>query len=70
MKTKKTLYSVRLVDTDRKRSFHLWSFVHFEGSFRYVGKLSAVAKRWPSGDLDLNEFRMEDAERLSTAPRK
>ncbi len=64
MKSKAVLYSVRFVDSDRKRSFHLWSFVHFEGSFRFVGKLSAVAKKKPSGDRDLNEYRMEDAERL------
>jgi hypothetical protein len=64
MQVKRTLYSVRLLNSDKKKSFHLWSFVHFEGSFRYVGKLSAVASKQTNNGLDLNELRKEDADRL------
>ncbi len=64
------LYSVRLYSEDRKRSFHLWSFVHEAGSFRYVGKLRAVAPKRASGGRDLNEYRLEDAERLAAQENK
>jgi hypothetical protein len=53
------------VSEDGKRKFHLWSFVHHEGSFRYVGKLRGVAKERTLGDRDLNEYRLADAERLA-----
>ena len=69
METKVPLYSVRFLDSDRKQSFHLWSFVHFEGSFRYIGKLTKVATEKRSGGRDLNELRIEDAERLITQER-
>lgn len=58
------LYSVRFVSEDDKRSFHLWSFVHREGSFRYIGKLRGVAKKNALDGRDLNEYRLSDAERL------
>lgn len=64
MLVKRTLYSVRLLNSDKTQSFHLWSFVHFEGSFRYVGKLSAVASKRTNNGRDLNELRKEDADRL------
>jgi hypothetical protein len=64
MKVRRTLYSVRLSNTDKTETFHLWSFVHFEGSFRYIGKLKGVAGKNSKGGRDLNELRKSDAERL------
>ena len=58
------LYSVRLSSKDRSQSFHLWSFVHNNGSFRFVGKLRGVATPKPLDGRDLNEYRLSDAERL------
>jgi hypothetical protein len=64
MVEKVALFSVRLVSEDGKRMFHLWSFVHHEDSFRYIGKLQGVAEKRKLGDRDLNEYRLADAERL------
>ncbi len=64
------LYSVRLASKDRKQSFHIWSFVHDKGSFRFVGKLQAVATKRALGGRDLNEYRISDAERLAAASDK
>lgn len=65
MTTPVALFSVRLVSEDGKGMFHLWSFVHHEGSFRYIGKLRGVAEKRPLGvHDDLNEYRLADAERL------
>ncbi len=64
MKVKRTLYSVRLLNSDKNQSFHLWSFVHFENSFRFIGKLNAVTDKKTKDGRDLNELRKEDAERL------
>ena len=58
------LYSVRLARKSPDPGFHVWSFVYDSGSFRFVGKLTSIAKRQPFGDLDLNEFRPLDARRL------
>lgn len=60
------LYSARLYSADRSRTFHLWSFIHEGGSFRYVGKLRKVTAARASGGRDLNEYRLSDAARLST----
>lgn len=65
MTTQVALYSARLYSPDRSRTFHLWSFVHEENSFRYVGKLRSVAAKRASGGRDLNEYRLSDALRLS-----
>lgn len=59
------LYSVRLHSPDGSRTFHVWSFVHDAGSFRFVGKMKAAGSenRTPSG-RDVNEFTRADAERI------
>jgi hypothetical protein len=45
--------------------FHVWSFVHHEGTFRFVGKLQRVADRPPApGKRDPLEFRQSDQVRL------
>ncbi len=64
------LYSVRLSNKDRTHSFHLWSFVHDKGSFRFVGKLRGVAEPKPLDGRDLNEYRLSDAERLTAQAAK
>jgi hypothetical protein len=64
MENKVPLYSVRFMNSDQTKSFHLWSFVHFEGSFRYVGKLTDVGKANRVAGLDLNELRVQDANRV------
>ncbi len=61
------LYSVRLMSKDRKQTFHIWSFVHDKESFRFVGKLRAVATKRALGGRDLNEYRISDAERLASS---
>ena len=38
------LYSIRFANTSNKRAFHLWYFVHENGSFRYVGKLAQATE--------------------------
>ncbi len=66
MVSKVPLYSVRLVTSDRKKTFHIWSFVHEDGSFRFVGKLAKVATKRPMGGRDLNEYRISAAEAMSS----
>jgi hypothetical protein len=71
MKRRVTLYSLRLSPSKEKRGFHLWSFVHLGGSFRYVGKMKPVAEaetvRGPEGSINVLEFREADAARLRAA---
>lgn len=64
MKRKVPLFSVRLHAPGDERSFHIWSFIHLGGTFRYVGKMKAVGDAEKLGDLDLQEFRLVDAVRL------
>lgn len=64
MKRKVPLFSVRLHAPGDERSFHVWSFIHLGGTFRYVGKMKAVADAEKLGELDLQEFRLADAVRL------
>jgi hypothetical protein len=64
MKRRTALYSVRMSSPDGSRVFHLWSFVHAEGSFRYVGKMRAVTEKKDVNGRDLNEYRIADAEKL------
>lgn len=60
------LYSVRLKTPDGARVYHLWSFVHQGGTFRFVGKLRAVEDRPPPrvGGRDVLEYRTADRSRL------
>ncbi len=63
------LYSVRMSakkkpPNRRLSAFHLWSFVYYQGSFRFIGKLKSVGTPKPFGNLDLNEFRPRDARRI------
>jgi hypothetical protein len=71
MKRRVPLYSLRLSPSKKKSGFHLWSFVHLGGSFRYVGKMKPVAEaktvRGPEGNIDVLEFREADAARLRAA---
>lgn len=64
MQSTVALYSVRLSSDTSVDSFHLWSFVHQGGSFRYVGKLRAVAPKRIGGGRDLNEYRLRDVDRI------
>lgn len=67
------LYSARLSDPGGQRVFHLWSFVHAAGRFRWVGKMKAVADEdaepgtpgTPGTDDRLDELRQRDRGRLA-----
>ena len=61
------LYSVRFQSKPKDKVFHLWSFVHVDGRFRYVGKMKTLAKADKVGGRDLNEFRPADAAKLRAA---
>jgi hypothetical protein len=60
------LYSVRLKTPDGSRVYHLWSFVHDGGSFRFVGKMRKVEDRPPQrvGGRDVLDYRKGDRARL------
>jgi hypothetical protein len=62
MKESTPLFSLRFLDPKHEdRVFHLWSFVHDEGTFRWVGKMKQVADQPPAdGEPDVNEIRMRD----------
>jgi hypothetical protein len=61
------LYSLRLASADGARVFHLWSFVHHGGTFRYVGKMRRTVDSPAGGDRDPLELRLRD--RASAASR-
>ncbi len=63
MKITDPLYSVRYTSPD-KQVFHLWSFVHVGGNFRYIGKMSEISKARKVGTYDLNEYRATDADAI------
>jgi hypothetical protein len=66
MKQRVPLYSVRFASADGNRSWHLWSFVHHQGTFRYVGKLrKASDTEPPAKGRDPLEVRMSDAPRTN-----
>lgn len=69
MKKKVPLYSVRLSTRDGKRTFHVWSFVHHEGTFRLVGKMREVEDKPPApvGGRDPLEYREIDRQRVNEA---
>lgn len=69
MKKKVPLYSVRLSTRDGKRTFHVWSFVHQNGTFRLVGKMRAVEDKPPAlvGGRDPLEYREIDRQRVKQA---
>jgi hypothetical protein len=69
MKKKVPLYSVRLSTKDGKRTFHVWSFVHHNGTFRLVGKMRQVEDKpaAPIGGRDPLEYREVDRERVKQA---
>lgn len=64
MKPPVPLYSVRLVDDDGKKAFHIWSFIHDGKSFRYVGKMKPIAEPEMTKLGDLLEYRVVDAKKL------
>jgi hypothetical protein len=60
------LYSVRFASTGGDESWHVWSFVHHQGTFRYVGKMRKASDREPPArGRDPLEYRMSDAARMS-----
>ncbi len=64
MQTRTALYSVRFRSTDGTQSFHIWSFVHNNESFRYVGKLRGTGKENMVKERDLSEYRIRDVDRI------
>jgi len=64
MKQPVALYSVRLRAAGKKKTFHIWSFVHDGKSFRYVGKMKPVAKAEITKAGDILEFRVADVDRI------
>lgn len=69
MKKKVPLYSVRLSTRDGKRTFHVWSFVYQNGTFRLVGKMRDVEEKPPVmvGGRDPLEYREIDRKRVEQA---
>jgi hypothetical protein len=69
MKKKVPLYSVRLSTRDGKRTFHVWSFIHHQGTFRLAGKMRAIEEKPPElvGGRDPLEYREIDRERVKSA---
>ena len=68
MKKRVPLYSVRFTSPDGKKIWHVWSFVHHQGTFRYVGKMRKVAGRPPPEEgRDLLEYRQSDAARVKAS---
>jgi hypothetical protein len=64
------LYSVRFSTPDGNKTWHVWSFVHQHGTFRYVGKMRKVESRPPPGDgRDPLEYRLGDAARVKASAR-
>jgi len=62
------LYSVRFSTPDGKKTWHVWSFVHHQGTFRYVGKMRKVEDRAPPAEgRDLMEYRLGDAARVKAS---
>ena len=64
------LYSVRLISPTGGRVFHIWSFAHVGDTFRYLGKMKAVARAELASGRDLLEYRLGDAEKIARAPRR
>lgn len=66
------LYSVRLSTPDRKRTFHLWSFVHLNGTFRFVGKMRRAVDKPPTevNGRDPLEYRQSDRDRMPPADKR
>lgn len=60
MKRATPLYSVRMTTGDQNDAFHIWSFVHQDGTFRWIGKLKALHDG-PAADPDLLELRASAA---------
>jgi hypothetical protein len=60
MKRSTALYSVRLTGGDDDDGFHIWSFVHESGTFRWIGKLKAVREE-AAAEPDLLELRVAAA---------
>ena len=68
MQQRVPLYSVRFASPDGKRTWHVWSFVHHRGTFRYVGKMRGVSSRTPpAGGRDPLEYRLRDAARVRSS---
>ena len=65
MKQRVPLYSVRFATPDGKKTWHVWSFVHHQGTFRYVGKMRKVEDRAaPEDGRDPLEYRLSDSARV------
>ena len=71
------LYSVRAIDRDREKVFHIWSFVYQKGWFRWVGKMRVLAAdedggppAVEEGKPDVLEYRQRDAEAVLEAAEK
>jgi len=66
MKPVSPIYSARLI-ANKNNVFHIWSFVHEAGTFRYIGKMKKIIVL-PRSDrhksLDWREFRVLDRPRI------
>ena len=59
------LYSLRLLKPDAETGWHLWSFVHADGRFRFVGQMLALAPEAADPTLrQLGSLRVKDAEAI------
>lgn len=61
------LYSVRAIDRDGSRMFHIWSFVYQDGWFRWIGKNTSVGTKIPKDEIDVREYRLRHADAVREA---
>ncbi|MDF1699812.1 MAG: hypothetical protein P1V36_01440 [Planctomycetota bacterium] len=62
------LYSLRLMKAEAESGWHLWSFAHVEGRFRFVGTLLALSAGAASPTVrDLGSIRVKDAQEILEA---
>ncbi len=56
------LYSLRLMEKDADAGWHLWSFAHVDGQFRFVGQMAALSPAAVDKLLrQLGSLRIKDA---------
>lgn len=59
------LYSLRLMKPDADSGWHLWSFAHVDGTFRFVGQMLALAPESVDGTLRaVGSLRVKDAQEI------
>lgn len=59
------LYSLRMLKPDADSGWHLWSFAHVDGQFRFVGQMLALSPASAAQSVrDLGSLRVKDAKAI------